>query len=149
MAPCGGRAGYLATPNLLLFGTGGLAYGRTNASATYSNFVGGNAGTNGTFAFNCIAGLPCFVGSGSAVRAGWSAGGGIEWLLDRHWSAKIEYQFVDLGTQTVRVTALDASSPVPGTVPASFNAAIRDQFNVVRGGLKLSLLVQIAPAKSL
>jgi len=83
------------------------------------------------------------------VRAGWSAGGGIEWLLDRHWSAKIEYQFVDLGTQTVRVTALDASSPVPGTVPASFNAAIRDQFNVVRGGLKLSLLVQIAPAKSL
>jgi outer membrane immunogenic protein len=29
-----GRAGWLATPNLLLFGTGGFAYGRVNDSAT-------------------------------------------------------------------------------------------------------------------
>ena len=63
-----------------------------------------------------------------------SGGGGIEWLLDRHWSAKIEYQFVDLGTQTVRVMALSAAAPAGTPAPASFNAAIRDQFNVVRLG---------------
>jgi len=74
---------------------------------------------------------PCFAGSASAVRAGWTAGGGIEWLLDRHWSAKIKYQLVDLGTQTLRVAAL-SSEAAP---PASFNAALRDQFNVVRLGL--------------
>jgi opacity protein-like surface antigen len=45
----------------------------------------------------------------------------------------IEYQFVDLGTETVRITALAAFTP--GTSPSSFNAAFRDQFNVVRIGL--------------
>ena len=72
-------------------------------------------------------------GSSSAIRTGWTAGGGVEWLFDQHWSAKIEYQFVDLGTETVRVTAVAVS--VPGTTLSSFNAAFRDQFNVVRVGL--------------
>jgi opacity protein-like surface antigen len=54
-------------------------------------------------------------------------------LLDQHWSAKIEYQFVDLGTETVPVTALAVASP--GLTPASFNAAFHDRFNVVRAGL--------------
>ena len=65
-----GRAGYLATPKLLLFGTGGFAYGRTNASATYSDFGVGTAATNGMFAFSCTVGIPCFSGSASTVRAG-------------------------------------------------------------------------------
>ena len=52
-------------------------------------------------------------------------------LPDERCSAKIEYQFVDLGTETVRMLAI----PVPGFPPASFNAAFRDQFNVVRVGL--------------
>ena len=60
-----------------------------------------------------------------------TAGGGAEWLLDEHWSAKIEYQFIDLGTEMVLVTALVA----PPLIPASINAAFRDQFNVVRLGL--------------
>jgi len=46
---------------------------------------------------------------------------------------KIEYQFVNLGTETVRIAALAAFTP--GTSPLSFNAAFRDQFNVVRIGL--------------
>jgi outer membrane immunogenic protein len=128
-----GRAGWLATPNLLLFGTGGFAYGRTNASATYTE-SGVNIGAvaNGHSSFVCASGIPCFAGSASTVRPGWTAGGGVEWLLDRRWSAKIEYQFVDLGTQTVRVTAV---SSVIGELASSFNAAIRDQFNIVRVGL--------------
>lgn len=128
-----GRAGYLATPNLLLFGIGGFAYGRTDASATYNEFGGLLGKTADGFSFNCdnAPTSPCFAGSASAVRARWTAGGGIEWLLDRHWSAKIKYQLVDLGTQTLRVAAL-SSEAAP---PASFNAALRDQFNVVRLGL--------------
>jgi hypothetical protein len=38
-----------------------------------------------------------------------------------------------LGTETIRVTAVAVS--VPGTTLSSFNAAFRDQFNVVRLGL--------------
>src|SRR5215813_8995483 len=88
-------------------------------------FQGGGIG------FFCFSNLLCFTGSSTEIRTGWTAGGGAEWLLDQHWSAKIEYQFVDLGTETVRVTALNSA----GFVPASFNAAFRDQFNVVRVGL--------------
>ena len=62
------------------------------------------------FSFNCIVGVPYFAGSTSAVGTGWTAGGGVEWLFDQHWSAKIEYRFVDLGTQTVRVTATEPTN---------------------------------------
>jgi outer membrane immunogenic protein len=127
-----GRVGWLATPNLLLFGTGGFAYGRTSASATYTN--DGVRHAQPPFSFFCSdEEIPCFAGSGSAVQTGWTAGGGVEWLLDQHWSAKIEYQFVDLGTETIRVTSLAVASN--GPIPSSFNAAFRDQFNVVRLGL--------------
>ena len=129
-----GRLGWLVTPNLLLFGTGGFAYGRVSDSANVSfngpifefslpppSFLG----------FSCVSGAPCFVGSSSSIRTGWTAGGGLEWLLDQHWSARVEYQFVDLGTESVKLTAL----VTPPVTPSSFNAAFRDQFNVVRLGL--------------
>jgi len=51
-------------------------------------------------------------------------------LPDERCSAKIEYQFVDFGTETVRITAL---TPFLGTTPASFNAAFRNQFHVSVG----------------
>jgi outer membrane immunogenic protein len=138
-----GRAGWLGTPNLLLFGTGGFAYGRVAESANYvltgpAAFFPVSLGIGPPPVpppdFLCTtSGVPCFVGSSSAMRTGWTTGGGAEWLLDQHWSAKIEYQFVDLGTETVRVTALAVAAP--GFAPASFNVAFHDRFNVVRLGL--------------
>jgi outer membrane immunogenic protein len=136
-----GRAGWLATPNLLLFGTGGFAYGRVDGSANYVMTGTGfpaSFGFSGGTSFTCLAsGVPCLVGSSSAIRTGWTAGGGVEWLLDQHWSAKVEYQFVDLGTETVRITAvaLEPANIIGPTTPASFNAAFHDRFNVVRFGL--------------
>jgi outer membrane immunogenic protein len=127
-----GRVGWLATPNLLLFGTGGFAYGRVSDSANVTLGPGPifSFGHNGV-GFDCVLGLPCFSGSSSAIQTGWTAGGGLEWLLDQHWSAKVEYQFVDLGTEIVRVVAI----PAPGFAPSSFNAAFHDSFNVARLGL--------------
>jgi outer membrane immunogenic protein len=140
-----GRAGWLATPNLLLFGTGGFAYGRVSDSANYE--INGAPGVffgppiPPGFSFQCNANAVCFAGNSSSVRTGWTAGGGLEWLLDQHWSAKIEYQFVDLGTETVRVTAFTAcqvafcTAIAPGASPSFFNAAFHDRFNVVLLGL--------------
>jgi outer membrane immunogenic protein len=131
-----GRLGWLVTPNLLLFGTGGFAYGRVGDSANYT-FNGPAGGLisvalpSSGVSINCVPNVTCFSGSASSVRTGWTAGGGAEWLLDQHWSAKIEYQFVDLGSETVRIIA----TPLPGFAPSSFNAAFRDRFNVVRLGL--------------
>jgi outer membrane immunogenic protein len=136
-----GRAGWLATPNLLLFGTGGFAYGRVDGSASLV-FNAPGPGTlliinSGGFSLKCVHGGPCFSGSSAEIRTGWTAGGGAEYLLDQHWSAKIEYQFVDLGTETVRITAPPCvgSGCAPPANVSSFNAAFRDSFNVVRLGL--------------
>jgi len=137
-----GRVGWLATPNLLLFGTGGFAYGRVRDSADYTT-----SATPGLFLSTgpggisvvCSPGVACMVGSSSAIKTGWTAGGGVEWLLDQHWSAKIEYQFVDLGTETALITAVAVcpagSCHFSAPTPASFNATFHDRFNVVRVAL--------------
>jgi outer membrane immunogenic protein len=59
-----GRAGWLVTPTLLLYGTGGFAYGGINA------------------------------GGYSTTATGWTAGGGVEWMFLPNWSAKLEYLYV-------------------------------------------------------
>ncbi|MFY9629019.1 MAG: outer membrane beta-barrel protein [Methylocystis sp.] len=66
-----GRAGYLATPTLLLYGTAGFAYGGVQA------FQRSNTST------------------------GWTAGGGVEWMFLPHWTAKLEYLYVDLDSSGV------------------------------------------------
>lgn len=131
-----GRLGWLATPDLMLFGTGGFAYGRVVDSVNYT--FNGAPGvsfpeTASGFSFSCTSNIPCFLGSSSGIRTGWTAGAGAEWRLAQNWSAKIEYEFVDLGNDTVRVTA--AAVAVPGNAPSSFNAVFKDQFQVVRLGL--------------
>ena len=71
-----GRIGY-AWDRLLIYGTGGAAFGSTDLQ------VCGTAG--------------CFTQSGVS-RTGWAAGGGVEWAFGHHWSAKAEYLHVDFGS---------------------------------------------------
>jgi outer membrane immunogenic protein len=131
-----GRLGWLATPNLFLFGTGGLAYGRLSNAETFilSSAVSGTSTVSlGGASFTCVFNTPCFFGGSSAIKTGWSAGGGVEWRLDHHWSAKVEYQLVDFGNQSVRVTA--STLGFAGGSLASFTATLRDEFQLVRLGL--------------
>jgi outer membrane immunogenic protein len=85
-----GRVGLLATPSVLLFGTGGLAYGGVKTSTTVAETLGFDD-TPGTFGT---------AGSSSQTRVGWTAGVGAEWLLSTQWSAKVEYRYYDLGSVT-------------------------------------------------
>jgi len=39
-----------------------------------------------------------FNGTSTATRLGWTAGAGLEYSIDRNWSAKVEYLHLDLGT---------------------------------------------------
>ena len=134
-----GRFGYLATPDLLLFGTGGLAYGKTSANGTIYPPWGNNA--LGILGLSCVSpgpgtpGSPCYAGSGSRTSVGWTAGGGIEYRVFRHLTAKLEYLHVDLGGQTLRL-----ASPSPPSTPGiamayRFN---REALDIVRVGLNYS-----------
>ncbi|MGD9545727.1 MAG: outer membrane protein [Methylocystis sp.] len=115
-----GRVGWLFTPTLLLYGTGGLAYGGVTSST--SIFQAGI--TNG------------FLGLGSSsfsdTRVGWTAGGGLEWMFMPHWSAKVEYLYYDLGN--VYNTGVLTSNAVP-SLYAAFQQNTRFNGNIVRAGV--------------
>lgn len=78
-----GRVGY-AINNVLLFGTGGVAFGDVKAR------------------INSDPGLATFTGA-TDTRVGWTAGAGIEWGFLPQWSLKGEYRYVDLGSFTCGV----------------------------------------------
>jgi outer membrane immunogenic protein len=129
------RIGYLATPDLLLFATGGLAYGRVNESASIVLPPGvsnsqGNFGTG--YACGGVYGdATCFAGSASRTSAGWTAGAGGEYRFSPHATVKLEYLHVNLGGNTF---ALPAAHP-GGLSPSIMNASSETAFNLVRLGL--------------
>lgn len=67
------------------------------------------------------------------VRAGWTAGAGIEGVIGGGWTVKLEHLYIDLGTQTATI-----STPGAGTV-ATWNNRVTDNivgvaFNYRWGG---------------
>jgi hypothetical protein len=119
--------GWLAWPSLLVYGTGGLAYGEVKAHTTINQAqvvplgsVVSNFGASSSI---------------SQIRTGWTAGGGFELMLAQNWSAKIEYLYYDLGTGTSNALLVD-----PSTTPIPFftnNVQTTTHFNgnIVRVGL--------------
>jgi len=102
-----GRAGILVSPKVLLYATGGLAYGEVNSSETVGVLV--------PSAF-----------SKSSTNVGWTVGAGIEGAIGGSWTAKLEYLYVDLGTAS-------GSFTLPSTNIISYSSKITD--NIVRVGI--------------
>jgi outer membrane immunogenic protein len=135
-----GRVGFLLAPNLLLYGTGGLAYGETQTDARISigparAFPLTVAYSNGGHALICTtpanSSSVCYSGSNSEMRVGWTAGGGGEWKLDANWSVKFEYLHIQLAGTSVNLT-----SPPPSTPGVNTNFGFDDQaYDIVRVGL--------------
>ncbi|MDQ0503319.1 outer membrane protein [Xanthobacter agilis] len=97
------RAGYLMTPGLLLYATGGLAYGGVSASAVHTLAFADSV----PYAFPTFGG----VGGGSQTRMGWTAGGGGEWLLGARWSLKAEALYYNLGSESFAASPVGAIDP--------------------------------------
>jgi outer membrane immunogenic protein len=130
-----GRLGYLVTPGLLLYGTGGLAYGRAEASTAISQ-------TNNDCVFApgaCVQTTSATAGTFSGTRVGWTVGAGAEWMLWDNWSAKVEYLHYDLGSVTFGAGALvftNGSFPGAGG-PSVIASQSTTRFNgeIIRVGL--------------
>lgn len=115
-----GRVGFLADPKWLLYATGGLAYGNVGAANTLFQ-----TGTNG------------FVGAGTAsltdTRTGWTAGGGVEWMIAPMWSVKAEYLHYDLGSVRFVNSPTSAFFLTPVFQTNSVSASYRG--DIVRAGI--------------
>lgn len=107
-----GRVGVLATPKVLFYATGGLAYGEVRTAETI--------------------GAAAFGFSNSQTRAGYTVGAGVEGAIGGNWTAKLEYLYVDLGR---------VSGSFQTTIPALFGGVLSSNYssrvtdNIVRVGL--------------
>jgi outer membrane immunogenic protein len=110
-----GRLGYLPAERLLLYVTGGLAYGSFSGSSWT---------------------LPLNIGTWSSLNAGWTIGAGAEAALGSNWSVKFEYLYMDLGnvggSTATTVTSLP-NARITTTLATAFNTKFTD--NIFRVGL--------------
>jgi outer membrane immunogenic protein len=124
-----GRLGFTITPTLLVYGTGGLAYGGLKSSVAIFQQNLEVPTTNFSTPFSSF-------GSLSNSRVGWTAGGGLEWLFAPNWSLKAEYLYYDLGTATFALSPLTNTFTNGGVAYSSAPfAKARFTGNIVRGGL--------------
>ena len=124
-----GRVGWLATPTVLLYGTGGFAYGQQSSSTSVTFSRAGDV----------------YNGSKSNLRTGWAAGGGGEWLFAPQWSVKAEYLYVDLGAggaNNIAITNPAISGVNPG---AGFRSSPSSHENIVRVGVNYHFGVPTPP----
>ena len=132
------RAAWLASDKLLVFGTGGLAYGSVHENSTVSNTdgVGFTAvAADSSVGARCVgpALAACFSGTTTKFRTGYTAGGGIEYAAWRNVSFKAEYLYVNLGSSGITSIAVPASA---GAGPSSYNTHFSDlDFHVLRAGV--------------
>jgi outer membrane immunogenic protein len=113
------RLGFLPSDHWMLYVTGGLAYGEVETTATVNTAV--------AFAGGPVIASASAVASANTTRAGWTVGGGAEWVISGPWTAKLEYLYVDLGTVSNTFTGLGAFTPL------TTSSHVTD--NIVRVGL--------------
>jgi outer membrane immunogenic protein len=73
-----GRFGYLVTPNVLAYATGGVAWGKFDYTAiSINNVPGGYIAT----------------AAPSSIQTGFTLGGGLEWAMTNNWLVRAEYLY--------------------------------------------------------
>lgn len=130
-----GRLGYVVSPNLLFYGTGGFAYGRVRQQTSYHDNEGGVtvldfSGPSVTDV-GCPSRSDCYVGASTRLATGWTLGGGLEYAIWSHWTAKLEYQYVNLGSNNFQQSAIIFDGP-PSTISTHYSDTA---FHTVRAGL--------------
>ncbi len=122
-----GRLGWTtaSTNPLLLYVTGGLAYGHTETDVSFSSHF-----------TNCFCGPdPSTSISKDEWRAGWTVGSGLEWMFAPHWSLKGEYLYYDLGHVSVDNTLNQLNGAATPFVAVGITSEAHYKGNIARGGV--------------
>jgi len=90
-----GRAG-IAFGNLLIYGTGGYAYGRVEQRGTIVPDPANN---------------PTALGSRSEIASGWALGGGVEYAITPGMSVRLDYTRYDLGRRQLTLGEITGLAP--------------------------------------
>ncbi len=114
-----GRVGFLSSPALLWYATGGLAYGETKVG---SSLVGPTFAPPANVAF-----------TSTGMSTGWTLGAGIEWRFAPAWSVKAEYLYVDLGSRTETI------GYAYGANNSTLTSSVKERDNIARVGLNYKL----------
>jgi outer membrane immunogenic protein len=96
------RVGWVVTPDsrLMIYGTGGVAYGGASSNLhIYDNVDGFTFTANG----------------GSSSRTGWTVGGGVEYAWTNNWVLGAEYLYYNLGSRNLALVASPAATGFFGT----------------------------------
>ena len=99
-----GRAG-VAFDRVLVYGKGGVAF--ADDKSGFTDTFGNGANT-------------------TSMRTGWTAGAGLEYGLTRNWSARVEYDYLGFGSQT-----LNFSTPTTPSYSSSATLGVQE----VKAGL--------------
>ena len=112
------RVGVTPASTVLLYITGGLAYGDIKTDGSFTAFTPAGVAVTATF-------------DQTNTRVGWTVGGGIEGRLWGNVTGKLEYLYVDLGefTGTVAVPALVGARWTSRVTDNIFRAGINYKFN--------------------
>lgn len=113
-----GRLGYLVDPSLWIYATGGLAIGDATSSTQLTAIEIPNTGSTNINAS----------GHASQTLAGYTVGGGAEWLLDQTWSLKLEYLYYDLGSVSYSNSPFSAFLLSNGAIDNTANSVTKTRF---------------------
>ncbi|MFG1302069.1 outer membrane protein [Xanthobacter sp. V3C-3] len=108
-----GRLG-VAFDRVLLYAKGGAAWATTSQTAGSTNIA-----------------LPFLNYSATTdlTRWGWTAGAGVEWAFLNNWSAKVEYNYMDFGSEQVTFNF------VPNTFINPYSATLAQSVQVLKAGI--------------
>lgn len=138
-----GKIGDEIIPSLMVYGTGGLAYGGIKMSANNYMLPISVNDTNDGSLIDTISTIP---GNGTLnkIQVGWTAGGGLEWMVSNGWSIKGEALYYNLGAAGFNlspVTAIDAccysSQKVAGAIALQNYTSAKTSFSgsIIRFGV--------------
>ena len=115
MGTARGRFGYLITPSVIAYATGGLAYGGTYLKTFPQQNIASTSGL-------ADAGYISTQNAQQNFNVGWTAGGGAEWMMAPNWSIKGEALYYDLGNTSVSNVTYLGGNAGPNVTPLVGNA---------------------------
>ena len=110
--------------------TAALRFGFTRGDGLLAYIKGGAAWVSDEYTFNQFD--PNASISASGARRGWMVGTGIEYAVTSNWSAKIEYNYLDFGSETIHFPGLASALSIRNL---SDEVSIRQRIHLVKAGV--------------